>query len=108
MEVRSEVVSVRFTYDEREKLHQQAESSGMSMSEIIRTWTLGAKVHARRSTISDDVLRELSSWGNNLNQIARKLNEAGHAGLLPSLFESLQGELGAVHQAVQDLAERVR
>jgi hypothetical protein len=108
MEVRSAVVSVRLTPQEREKLHLEARAAGISLSEIIRSFALRAKVHARRHAISDETLRELSSWGNNLNQMTRKLNEASHNGFSSPLLEKVLQDIPAIYQAILAIAEKVR
>lgn len=107
MEVRSEVVSVRYAPSTKKKAMERAKAAGMSLSRWAHDASLGVKICAPRPPISDAALRELSAWGNNLNQIARKLNEAGYDGLPDPTREALVCEVRAIHQFVKALAERV-
>ena len=66
---RKHPVTVRFTPSEYEKLKQQAEESGKTASDLIRMTAAGITIKTRAPSIDKDALRELTHWGNNLNQL---------------------------------------
>lgn len=71
---RKHPVTVRFTPSEYEQLKQQAEESGKTASDLIRMTAAGITIKTRAPAIDADALRELTHWGNNLNQLAYHCN----------------------------------
>ena len=74
--VRSAVVPIRFSKEERDSLFEQAKSFGVSLSEFVRRAALKRRLPpAPAPQINRDIYQELSRIGNNLNQVAKKIHE---------------------------------
>ena len=73
-------VSVRFTRAEKEKLQKRAQAYGMRLSDFMRTVILSGVKEPPPARTDPDALRslafELSKVGTNLNQLAKRANEA--------------------------------
>lgn len=107
-------ISVRFSETEREILVRQAEKSCLTVSEYIRASVLGAgyisTIDPVKRQLLQDINRELSRQGNNLNQIAKHLN-AGAASPAQgdSMLAMIARSLLSVHmRASRALAEGKR
>jgi mobilization protein NikA len=74
------IFPVRLTADEKRRLDSLARERGLRLAAYIRVTTLGGPMPPRRSdpvlvpAVNRDVYRHLGQVGNNLNQIARRLN----------------------------------
>lgn len=77
---RKHPVTVRFTPSEYEQLKQQAEESGKTASDLIRMTAAGITIKTRTPAIEKDALRELTHWGNNLNQLSFHCNSGSLRG----------------------------
>lgn len=99
---RCKPVTVRFTADEHAQLMEACQASGRSASDLIRETAAGIQIHARAPAINTEVLKELAAWGNNLNQIAYRLN----SGNIPGALEIMQS-IDACHQALEMLHLRM-
>ncbi len=74
--VKSAVVPIRFSKEERDSLFEQAKSFGVSLSEFVRRAALKRRLPpAPAPQINRDIYQELSRIGNNLNQVAKKIHE---------------------------------
>jgi len=74
-QIRSAVVPIRLTTDERDSLQITAQSRGLSLSAFVRTIVLGLKLPtATPPEINRRTYLELARIGNNLNQLARAVN----------------------------------
>lgn len=71
---RKHPVTVRFTPEEFHQLRQQAEESGKTASDLIRMTAACVTIKTRTPAIDADALRQLTHWGNNLNQLAYHCN----------------------------------
>lgn len=71
--IRSCVVPVRLTPDERENLLEIASKHHLSLSELIRRFALRRKLPAAIPEVNIKTYRELAAIGNNLNQLVREL-----------------------------------
>ncbi|WP_104629451.1 plasmid mobilization protein [Helicobacter bizzozeronii] len=95
---------VRFTPSELEQVKNKAQESGLDISKYVRSCTLNQKIghHTDLIAIASRVaLRNtLSSLGNNLNQIAKKLNRnlPLDAQALDTL-KSIQAQIGQIGSA---------
>ncbi len=79
MEKRTQRIDVRVTKKEKELIDGFANSLGMTASALLRDRALKTKVKVRNKQ-NDDVLKlvaALNKIGNNVNQIARKVNSRG-------------------------------
>ncbi|AFZ15728.1 hypothetical protein Cri9333_4973 (plasmid) [Crinalium epipsammum PCC 9333] len=76
--VRTIAWSVRFAADECDQLREKAYRAHTSVSEYIRRAALGRKViePAPPPAVNIQTYRELSSIGNNLNQLVAAVNRA--------------------------------
>lgn len=99
---RTKPVTVRFTTFEHQQLMEACQASGRSASDLIRETAAGIQIHARPLAINAELLKELAAWGNNLNQIAYKLN----AGNTPSTLE-ISEAIDDCHQALEMLHLRI-
>ena len=75
-------ITIRLTQDEYDVLKKECELSQLSVSEYIRRLLLNKKIPIYPIIIHDDIelieeIRKISKIGNNLNQIARHLNQGG-------------------------------
>jgi len=91
---RGETVTVRLTKDERATLETLSSRSGMAAGAFMRAAAFGdAGPRARRRPTADhrtlrQLLGECGRIGNNINQIARRLNQ-GETVSLPEIREAL-------------------
>lgn len=83
MEKRGRTLKVRVTEAEAERLKAEAEEAGISVSELVRKRSLGQEVRQKRKPrkvvhVADpELVRQVARIGNNLNQIARRVNGLG-------------------------------
>jgi len=92
---------------------QKVAASGMKTSEFFREAVIRNKtvVHERAKipAINHEVLHLLLKQGNNLNQIARHLNEAKLSGAINSeLFASLVRELAEMNKTSKTILGNVK
>jgi hypothetical protein len=77
-------LTVRLTTDERETVKRRAESYRTSLSEFVRTVVLSGLKEPPPPRVDPAAVRalafELSKLGTNLNQLARRANEAAKIG----------------------------
>ena len=76
------VIPVRLSEVQHNIVLDRAEKAGLSMADYIRQQAVHGKVNAEYRIVADfpkiqDLTRELSAIGNNLNQIARYFNSGG-------------------------------
>ena len=74
MRKRNRHVSVWMNDGEYRHLKQQAHAAGMGIDPFIRCLVADKNIAPRPPDSYDDILRELSAIGNNVNQIARWAN----------------------------------
>lgn len=72
-------VAIRLNKDEYEKLEKSGQVYGLSAGQFLKKTALDIRLRKPVLTFdeSQQVVRELSRQGNNLNQIAKELNEGG-------------------------------
>ena len=68
---------VRFSRDEAQDLQKKAKKACLSEAGLIRLLLRGYEPREKPDETSYDVMRELSSIGNNINQLAVKANTLG-------------------------------
>jgi hypothetical protein len=59
-------------------LKAKANHAGMTCTEVARFAIIGCQIRQRLTPEQMDCIRKLSGMGNNLNQIARKVNAEGY------------------------------
>lgn len=74
------VVSIRLSSSTMEKFDQMTEQTQLGKSQLIRAILDDATIKVPNPRITDDVLRELSAIGNNINQLAKAANIANESG----------------------------
>ncbi len=70
---RDKQINIRLRADEYLNIHRQMEKSDLSLSEYIRKSILGKEIKIVSGI--KELVWELNRIGNNLNQLARKVNE---------------------------------
>lgn len=76
--VKMHVVSVRLTDEQYQTVMENCRISGRKVSDYWRRAMLNAKVTAIATPEDMAILRQIGSMANNLNQLAKKANEAGY------------------------------
>lgn len=69
---------VRLNAEEYAHLNKQAKESGLSGEALIRSLIMGIDIKPLPADQLNEIRRQLSSIGNNINQIARVANGTGH------------------------------
>jgi Bacterial mobilisation protein (MobC) len=88
---RNVVVPIRFTTDERAQLYEQARPYRVSLSEFVRRAVLKRRMPvAAAPEVNRETYRELCRIGNNVNQLARAVDEGRAPGVDPKLLVELQ------------------
>jgi flagellin-like hook-associated protein FlgL len=121
-----EPVSVRFSDAERQHLQAQAKAADLSLAHLIARRALAAPstvvVADARVEQLDSAIDELAAtrsdiaaWGNNLNQVARRLNTDGtfltspakdFLAAAPALLDQVRARVEHVDEAVHRIARR--
>lgn len=111
---KSHFVGIRLTDDLYDVVSNEATSAKISLSEYFRNLALNHKINVYEEKVfySKDLLKKLGDLGrigNNLNQIARHLNEGlpFDANLKKDIY-SLIGELYDLRDAILDEAGEYR
>lgn len=99
MEHRDQSIKIRVTRDEKERLQQRM--IGGELARWMRETCLGSalKTPVDVPPVDPELLRQLAGIGNNLNQIARRVN----AQLLPSDAIGILVALTQIGDAVRQL-----
>ena len=71
---RTQAVIVRLTDKEKQHLERQAQNAGLKMEPFIRKLIMGADIRPRPPDNVAELIRAVNAVGNNINQIARKVN----------------------------------
>jgi len=71
-------ISVRLNQSEHNHLMKQAKESGLPKEVFIRSLIMGTDIKPIPVDQLGEIRRQLSSIGNNINQIARVANGTGH------------------------------
>ena len=75
---KSYVVSVRLNEEQYKTVQENCRKSGRKLSDFWRHALLNAKVTAIATPGDMAILRQIGSMANNMNQLAKKANEAGY------------------------------
>ena len=67
-------MTVRLTEREHKYLQRQAANAGLKMEPFIRKLIMGADIQPRPPDNIAQLIREINYIGNNINQIAKKVN----------------------------------
>ena len=79
--MRKRAIAILFRLNEQENQHfrTQVALSGYSAGEFLRRLIAGQNMRPRPADEMAEIRRELSAIGNNINQIAKKVNSTGRA-----------------------------
>lgn len=99
---KSFVVSVRLNENTMTKFKELEEETKLGKSELVRAILEKAEIRKPNPKVTDDVLRELSAIGNNINQLARAANIANESGMqlsgLGLRLQDLKDQLAALKE----------
>ena len=103
MRKRNVTITVRCTVDERDKIKGRAESHGLPLSDYVLRSALGKKIVVVNGL--DDVIRQMKAIGNNVNQLARAVNE-GRVNAVN--FDAVHRDLYALYGQIGKLVGEVK
>ena len=103
MRKRNVTITVRCTEDERDKIKARAAQHNLKLSDYVLRSALGKKIVVANGL--DVVVRQLKALGNNVNQIARAVNEGRVQAV--QLWE-VQGTLYAIYGRLGEILREVR
>lgn len=92
-------ISVRLTEREHKYLQRQAENAGLKMEPFIRKLIMGADIQPRPPDNVVQLIREINFIGNNINQIAKKVNTENNVS--QSQLEEIFHLLGEIYREVK-------
>jgi threonyl-tRNA synthetase len=72
-------INLKLTEEDFASIQEKAAKLGMKATKYAREMVLKGKVKSRFTLEELDLMRKLSGMANNLNQIAKKANQAGFA-----------------------------
>jgi len=103
MEKRTKEIKIRMTETEHQRLLERCDR--IHLAEWLRQLGLGEQTARKRPVpeVAPELLRQVSGMGNNLNQIARRLNQSDS--LTPSERVSLLSILNSLDRQLGELLE---
>ena len=106
MEKRTKEIKIRLTDSEHQRLTDRCDR--IHLAEWLRQLGLGEHTARKRRLpdVAPELLRQVSGIGNNLNQIARRLNQLD--GLSPTDCVSLLAVLNSLDRNLGELLEQHR
>ena len=103
MRKRNVTITVRCTVDERDKIKARADSHSLSLSDFVLRSALGKKIVVINGI--DEVIRQMKAIGNNINQLARAVNE----GRINAVnFDAVHRDLYALYGQIGKLIGEVK
>jgi len=106
MDKRTKEIKIRLTDSEHQRLLDRCDRT--YLAEWLRQLGLGEHTSRNRRLpdVAPELLRQVSGVGNNLNQIARRLNQLD--GLSPQQSVSLLAVLNSLDRQLSELLEQHR
>ncbi len=95
---RTLIRGVRFSPAEWATVEEQASLSGQPPTRYVREAALGAELRARPGALDREAVYHLARLGNNLNQVAKALNEGRGAGDVAGVLAELRQLLGELRR----------
>ncbi len=92
-------LSVRVNEREYKHLKNQADNAGLKMEPFIRKLIMGTEIRPRPPDNVAQLIREINAVGNNINQIARKVNTENSVN--QAQLEELLHLLGEIYREVK-------
>ena len=103
MRKRNVTITIRCTEEEREKIKARAVQHGLKLSDYVLRSALGKKIVVVNGL--DEAIRQIKAIGNNINQLARAVNE----GRLSAVnFETVHRDLYALYGQIGKLVGEVK
>ena len=103
MRKRNVTITIRCTEEERTKIKARAAQHGLMLSDYVLRSALGKKIFVVNGL--DEVIRQTKAVGNNINQLARAVNE----GRLSAVnFETVHRDLYALYGQIGKLVGEVK
>ena len=100
---RNVTITVRCTEDERDKIRGRAEQHGLPLSDYVLRSALGKKIVVINGL--DEVVRQMKAIGNNINQLARAVNEGR---VYAVNFDAVHRDLYALYGQIGKLVREVK
>ncbi|NDO18083.1 MobC family plasmid mobilization relaxosome protein [Lachnospiraceae bacterium MD329] len=100
MRKRSQAVLIRLTDNEKNHLQRQAANAGLKMEPFIRKLIMGVDITPRPPDNIVNLIREVNYIGNNINQIAKKVNSENSVN--QSQLEEIMRLLGEIYREVKN------
>lgn len=100
MRKRTEAILLRLTEKEKLHLQRQATNAGLKMEPFIRKLIMGIEIRPRPPDNIAQLIREINAVGNNINQIARKVNIDGSVSR--AQLEEILHLLGEIYSEVKN------
>jgi hypothetical protein len=97
---RSQAVLIRLTDNEKNHLQRQAANAGLKMEPFIRKLIMGVDITPRPPDNIVNLIREVNYIGNNINQIAKKVNSENSVN--QSQLEEIMRLLGEIYREVKN------
>lgn len=97
IETRSERIDVYVTPTELAAIDGSAEACDQTRAAFVRACALGVRPQAKPARITAEAIRQLTSIGNNLNQLAKQAN-TGFVVSAPAIHSALDAVLSAVRR----------
>lgn len=104
--VRTKFLQIRVSPDEKKEIKDKAGSAGLSLTDFMleatartRTWTIQDRA------IQEEKIRQIARIGNNLNQVARIINQQKVVHQELELLRVLQGIENEVRRALGSTAD---
>lgn len=99
------IFTIRLDDEQKSRLSEKSKKTGLSKAALIRATLDGIIIKPKNDKLTQDVLKEMSAWGNNLNQLAKIANEAVKAGQLRP--DNLYAHLDAIKNELIAIKERL-
>lgn len=100
MRKRTEAILLRLTEKEKLHLQRQATNAGLKMEPFIRKLIMGIEINPRPSDNIAELIRAVNAVGNNVNQIARKVNTESRVS--QNQLEEIFHLLGEIYRQVKN------
>lgn len=101
---RERVFTVRLTQEEADKIASAVAQTQTSKGAVIRAAIDNIQIKTPNPKVTDDVLRELSAIGNNLNQLAHAHHIAKESGVQLS---GLPQRLASFQEVLEQIRDRL-
>lgn len=100
MRKRNQAVLIRLSDYEKNYLQHQAANAGLKMEPFIRKLIMGIDITPRPPDNIINLIREVNYIGNNINQIAKKVNSENSVN--QSQLEEIMRLLGEIYREVKN------